>query len=70
MYEQQEHDYDNKEETKSPSLRKAINAHCKACIYDPNARTGTWRQQVEACTVKRCDLYPVRPVAYVSKPHA
>ncbi len=45
------------------SLRAAINAKCKECIYDPIAGRGTWRQQVEACTSPRCPLYPVRPQA-------
>ena len=47
---------------KRPSLRKAINDHCKGCVYDP-ANGGTWRQQVERCTVTLCPLYPVRPVS-------
>lgn len=42
------------------SLRKAINAHCKWCIYDPKSGLGNWRQQVEACTIERCALWPVR----------
>lgn len=45
------------------SLRKAINAKCKECIHDPKGGGGTWRQQVEACTDKRCPLYPVRPLS-------
>ena len=48
------------------SLRQAINAKCKDCIYDPLSGLGTWRQQVEGCTSTDCGLYPVRPV---SKPH-
>jgi hypothetical protein len=42
------------------SLRGAINAFCKHCIYDP-VQEGNWRQQVTACTSKKCPLYPVRP---------
>ena len=42
-----------------PSLRAAIDAMCKSCLYDPEERGG-WRQQVEACAVTRCKLYPVR----------
>lgn len=45
------------------SLRAAINAKCKECIYDPLSGGGTWRQQVEACTSYKCPLFPVRPVA-------
>ena len=32
-----------------PSMRNAINAKCKDCLYDP-VDGGNWRQQVEACT--------------------
>ena len=45
------------------SLRRAINEHCKQCIYDDKSGYGTWRQQVENCTVVKCPLYPVRPKA-------
>lgn len=43
------------------SLRKHIDKHCKSCIYDPLSGHGTWRQQVEGCTVLNCELYAVRP---------
>ena len=43
------------------SLRAAINAMCKSCIYDAVGGRGTWRQQVEACTAPHCPLYAVRP---------
>lgn len=46
------------------SLRQAINAHCKACIYDPGSGLGNWRQQVEGCTAKSCALFPFRPVSH------
>jgi hypothetical protein len=46
-----------------PSLRAAIDAMCKACIYDPIAGKGTWRQQVEACTAPHCALFAVRPLS-------
>ena len=42
------------------SLRGAINAHCKSCIYDANA-PGTWLAQVSLCSVVECALYQVRP---------
>lgn len=45
------------------SMRKAINDFCKGCIYDPIGGNGTWRQQVEACTSRKCPLFPVRPVS-------
>lgn len=44
------------------SLRGAINAFCRACIYDPHNGDGTWRQQVGACTSEKCPLFPVRPL--------
>jgi hypothetical protein len=43
-----------------PSMRKAINAMCKGCIFDPVAG-GQWRQQVEACTSPECPLFELRP---------
>lgn len=42
------------------SLRAAINAKCRECIYDPIGGKGNWRQQVEACTSPKCPLYAVR----------
>jgi hypothetical protein len=50
------------------SLRKAINAKCRECIYDPNGGGGTWRQQVEACSSPSCPLYVVRPISRPEKP--
>lgn len=45
------------------SLRAAINAKCKSCVYD-KAALGTWRQQVQLCScVKSCALWPHRPVS-------
>ena len=54
---------------KATSLRACINQHCKDCIYD-ETNGGTWRQQVEDCTVTKCALYLVRPVAGKRKPDA
>lgn len=48
---------------KSNGLRAKVNAHCVSCIYDDHA-PGTWRQQVEACAVTECPLYPVRPRSF------
>jgi len=45
------------------SLRKAINDKCRWCIYDPMSGLGNWRQQVTACTIKTCPLWPVRPLS-------
>lgn len=41
-------------------FRGRINAKCIECVFDP-MEPGTWRAQVEACTVKTCPLYDVRP---------
>lgn len=49
------------------SLRKAINAKCKECIYDPYEK-GSWRQQAKGCTSTMCPLYPVRPTPIVENP--
>lgn len=43
------------------SLRSAINAACRECLFDPKEEGG-WREQIEACTSFRCPLYPVRPI--------
>ena len=40
-------------------LRGRVDANCIACLFDP-CEPGTWRAQVEACTVISCPLYPVR----------
>jgi hypothetical protein len=42
------------------SLRAAINAKCKDCIYD-DLCPGTWLKQVEECTLTDCPLWSVRP---------
>ena len=42
------------------SLRKAINNKCKDCIVDKYS-PGNWKQQVSACMVVDCPLFPVRP---------
>lgn len=43
------------------NLRQAIDAQCRACIFDPLA-PGTWREQVAACASANCHLFDVRPV--------
>lgn len=40
---------------------EAIHEFCKQCIYDEKSGYGTWRQQTEACTAKKCPLYAWRP---------
>ena len=42
------------------TLRSTIAAKCKDCTWDP-LDSGTWRQQVGACTIKSCPLWPYRP---------
>lgn len=46
-----------------PSLRAAIDAFCKHCIYDPGNGNGAWREQVQKCSSSNCPLWPVRPVS-------
>ena len=43
------------------SRTKAINEHCKNCIYDKLA-PGTWRDQVENCKSQHCALWQHRPI--------
>jgi hypothetical protein len=44
-------------------LRPAVNAFCKACIYDKSAGYGSWRKQVSNCRSFSCPLFNVRPGA-------
>lgn len=44
-----------------PSLRAAIDAKCRSCIYDPACGNGKWREQVAACSSSNCPLHSVRP---------
>ena len=43
------------------SLKKCIEQKCKDCTYDPEC-AGSWRAQVELCTVRACALWEVRPI--------
>jgi len=43
------------------SMRSAVNAKCKDCIYDPLSGLGSWRQQTDACTATDCPLFDFRP---------
>ena len=45
------------------SLRAAIDAKCRDCIYDAHGGSGTWREQVEACSSANCPLHPLRPIS-------
>ena len=45
------------------SLRAAVNAKCRSCIYDPGSGNGTWREQVEACSSSNGPLHPFRPLS-------
>jgi len=47
---------------KNGGFRARINANCCECTYD-EFESGTWRKQVENCTVMQCQLYPVRPLS-------
>ena len=49
------------------SLRAAINAMCKSCLYDPGNGNGAWRAQIEACSSSNCALHPVRPLPVKAK---
>ena len=44
------------------SLRAAIDAMCKSCLYDPGNGNGGWREQVQGCSSTSCPLHPVRPM--------
>lgn len=44
------------------SLRAAINAMCRSCLYDPGNGNGGWREQVQSCSSSNCALHPVRPM--------
>jgi hypothetical protein len=43
------------------SLRIAINAKCRDCMFDPLGR-GTWREQIASCESSNCALHDIRPV--------
>jgi len=43
------------------SLRYACDQMCFLCIFDPKDK-GSWRYQVECCTMPECSLYDVRPL--------
>ena len=47
---------------KKVGMRKRINDHCRECIYD-ESDAGSWRKQVQACTIERCQLWDIRPVS-------
>ena len=51
------------------SLRRAIDAHCRDCTYDPEA-AGTWRQQATLCTVLGCARHLCRPVTKAAIPES
>ncbi len=43
------------------SLRKAVNATCRECTYDPSD-VGTAAQQIAVCIDSDCPLHSVRPI--------
>lgn len=42
------------------SYKKSVENFCRDCCYDPT-EAGSWRKQVEDCTITKCALYDVRP---------
>lgn len=46
---------------KKPSMRKAVNAKCRDCTYDPLGG-GSAAVQIAVCTDSACPLHAVRPV--------
>ena len=49
------------------SLRAAVNAMCRSCVYDP-LDYGTCAQQIACCTNRTCELYSKRPITCKSIP--
>ena len=49
-----------KKQLSTSGLRGRVNAFCVTCTFD-DLQPGTWKQQIEACTVKSCPLWDVRP---------
>lgn len=45
-----------------PTLRESVKAKCYDCAYDPLAG-GSHLDQIRACTVRICPLWPHRPGA-------
>ena len=50
-----------------PGLRCRIDASCVSCIYDPFVR-GSWRKQVEECSIPSCPSFDVRPRSTAKRP--
>jgi hypothetical protein len=44
---------------RSSGLRGKVDSNCVYCTYDDHA-PGTWRQQVSACEIETCPIWPVR----------
>jgi len=42
------------------TLKAAVEAMCIDCTFDPH-EPGNWRQQVAACNIRSCPLWPSRP---------
>ena len=52
------------------SLRKAVNAKCRECIYDPDAKgLGSALNQITNCELTDCPLWSVRPTNLKHKEH-
>ena len=48
------------------TLKQAVKANCKDCIYDPGAG-GNFLEQIEACTITSCHLHEHRPITSATK---
>lgn len=51
-----------------PGLRRAVDRFCKNCRLHPVDDSSSWREQVEACAVRDCPLWVVRPKVDVGSP--
>ena len=51
---------------KKAEVYRRIDENCRDCIYD-DCVPGTWVQQVGACTIEDCALWPIRRVSVPKK---
>lgn len=49
------------------NLSGAVEDMCRVCTHD-SLDHGTWKQQMTACEVTTCPLYPVRPITHGGMP--
>lgn len=57
------------ERLRRPGYKARVAAKCIDCSYD-EAAPGSWRAQVDACTVASCPLWEVRPRSRSVPAHA